>query len=199
VSTKRLFTTVLLAILTIAVPAFAQNEANIKFSGLRLKNFGRISDSYYRGAQPVGQDYTDLAKLGVKTVINLIGDEPDPNEKNMVEKAGMKYFAIPMTTHQSPTAEKLSDFLRIVNDSANQPVYVHCIGGKHRTGVMTAVYRMTHDLWTADQAFAEMKQYNYGPVFLHPEFKQFVYDFYKKLAIPSVPAVTATTAVAATN
>jgi len=199
VSPKKLLTTVLLAILSIAIPAFAQNEANAKFSGLRLKNFGHISDTYYRGAQPEGQDYSDLAKVGVKTVINLIGDHPDPGEKNMVAKAGMKYFAIPMTTHESPTAEKLSEFLRIVNDSANQPVYVHCIGGKHRTGVMTAIYRMTHDQWTADQAFAEMKKYNYGPVFLHPEFKQFVYDFYKKLAVPSLPAVAVTTAVAATN
>ena len=126
-----LLTLFVAAILSIATPVFAQNEANEKFSGLRLKNFGRVSDTYFRGAQPQGQDYSDLAKVGIKAVINLIGDEPEPNEKNMVEKAGMKYFAIPMTTHEAPTAEKLSEFLRIVNDSGNQPVYVHCVGGRH--------------------------------------------------------------------
>ena len=47
----------------------------------------------------------------------------------------------------------------------------------HRTGVMTAVYRMTADGWTADKAFPEMKQYKFGIDFLHPEFKRFVYAF----------------------
>ena len=39
-------------------------------------------------------------------------------------------------------------FLKIVNDPKNQPVYVHCVGGRHRTGVMTAIYRMTVDKWS---------------------------------------------------
>ena len=88
----------------------------------------------------------------------------------------MKYVQIPMTTHQPPTPAQLAQFLEVVNDPANQPVYVHCVGGRHRTGVMTALYRMTQDGWTSDQAFKEMKQYKFGADFLHPEFKAFVYD-----------------------
>jgi hypothetical protein len=56
---------------------------------------------------------------------------------------------------------------------------------------MTAVYRMTDDGWTADQAFAEMKKYQFGMDFLHPEFKKFVYEF-RPAARPSAPAVLAT-------
>ena len=82
-----------------------------------------------------------------------------------------------MTTHTAPTAAQLSEFLRIVNDPVNQPVYVHCVGGRHRTGVMTATYRMTHEGWTADQAFKEMKQYKFGADFLHAEFKDFVLGY----------------------
>jgi hypothetical protein len=47
---------------------------------------------------------------------------------------------------------------------------------------MTAVYRMTHDGWTADQAFKEMKQYKFGSDRLHPEFKQFVYGYTATIA-----------------
>jgi hypothetical protein len=36
---------------------------------------------------------------------------------------------------------------------------------------------MTHDGWTSDQAFKEMKRYDFGADFLHPEFKRFVYDY----------------------
>jgi protein-tyrosine phosphatase len=142
-----------------------------------IDNFGRISDMYYRGAQPEGRDYADLAKLGIKTVINLTSDDALAEEPGMVTGAGMKYVALPMTTRVAPTAEQLAKFLKIVNDPASQPVYVHCVGGKHRTGVMTAVYRMTQDSWTADQAFDEMKKFKFGATMFHPEFKQFVYGY----------------------
>ena len=141
-----------------------------------IANFGRINDIYYRGEQPDGRDYADLAALGVKLVIDLQRDGP-LSERQAVEAAGMKFRRIPMTTRKAPTSEELATFLQLVNDPANQPVYVHCAGGRHRTGVMTAVYRMTHDGWSPDQAFKEMKQYDFGADFLHPEFKQFVYGY----------------------
>lgn len=60
---------------------------------------------------------------------------------SLFQHAGMKFFRIPMTTHEVPTPAQLTQFLALVNDPANQPVYVHCQGGRHRTGVMTAVSR----------------------------------------------------------
>ena len=173
--------------LTLAIPASAQ-VGQTRLAGdsgpssIRIDNFGRVSGTYYRGAQPEGRDYEDLAAAGVKSVINLTSDDADASEKTMVEGAGMKYFQIPMTTHQPPTAAQLSAFLKIVNDPDRQPVYVHCVGGRHRTGVMTAVYRMADDRWTADRAFAEMKHYKYGAGSLHPEFKEFVYRYHPDIA-----------------
>ena len=82
-----------------------------------------------------------------------------------------------MTTHAAPTAEQIATFLALVNDGQNQPVYVHCTGGRHRTGVMTAIYRMSGEGWTAERAFQEMKQYKFGADILHPEFKRFIYTF----------------------
>jgi tyrosine-protein phosphatase SIW14 len=156
---------------------------------VRIENFGRVDSTLYRGAQPEGRDYADLKALGVKTIINLTSDDADPNEKAMTEGAGMSYVQIPMTTHTPPTQAQLAQFLRIVNDPANQPVYVHCVGGRHRTGVMTATYRMTHEGWTADRAFQEMKQYNFGADFLHPEFKDFVYRYRAEASAPAVATV----------
>jgi uncharacterized protein (TIGR01244 family) len=165
-----------IATLSFAAAGFAETP---RPSAIHIDNFARVSDSYYRGAQPVGQDYADLAALGVKTVINLIGDasDRDAREQAMVEQQGMRYLFIPMSTRVPPTADQLNQFLAAVDDAAGQPVYVHCVGGSHRTGVMTAVYRMTHDGYSGAQAFQEMKQYKYGPDFLHPEFKKFVQNF----------------------
>ena len=158
--------------IAIALPAAAQN-----LSTIRIDNFGRVNANYYRGAQPAGRDYGDLAAFGIKTVIDLTEDG-DRSEPSRVQSAGMRFFRIPMTTHETPSEAKVAEFLRLVNDPANQPVYVHCQGGRHRTGVMTAVYRMTNDGWTADRAFEEMKQFKFGPAFLHSEFKDFVYAYH---------------------
>jgi protein tyrosine/serine phosphatase len=146
-------------------------------SPVHIDNFGQVSEMLYRGAQPRGRDYADLRTLGVKTIVNLTSDDAESNERSMAEGAGMAYVQIPMTTHTPPTSAQLAEFLSIVNDPTKQPVYVHCVGGRHRTGVMTAAYRMTLEGWTADRAFREMKQYNFGADILHPEFKAFVYRY----------------------
>lgn len=162
-------------------------------SSIQIENFGRVNENYYRGGQPDDDDYAALAALGVRTLINLTSDDAKANERALVEGAGMSYVQIPMTTHEQPTLDKVAEFLGIVNDPARQPVYVHCVGGRHRTGVMSAVYRMTHDGWTAEQAFKEMKHYKFGADFLHPEFKSFVYGYHA-----DVPHPVDTRAVAAT-
>jgi uncharacterized protein (TIGR01244 family) len=173
----------------LAVPGTAQTAG---VSTIHIDNFGQVNAHYYRGAQPEGHDYANLAALGVKTVVNLNSDDAEANEPAMAAQAGMKYVQIPMTTHQPPTSAQVAQFLQIVNDPASQPVYVHCVGGRHRTGVMTAVYRMTNEGWTGDQAFKEMKQYKYGADFLHSEFKAFVHDY-------GAAAAATATAVASTK
>lgn len=196
----RWYTAALLVALSLAVPAAAQSGSTetrsnlVDVSKIRIDNFGRVNPNYYRGAQPNGHDYADLAALGIKTLINLTSDDAEVNEQTMVEHGGMTYFHIPMTTHEPPTAAKLAEFLKIVTNPANQPVYVHCVGGRHRTGVMTAAYRMSQDGWTADRAFQEMKQYKFGADFLHPEFKEFVYGYHpESVRTAASPAVVTST------
>ena len=161
-------------------------------AAVQIDNFGRINQHYYRGAQPGEQAFTALANLGVRTVIDLTDRDGDSNEQRLAESAGMKFFKIAMNTRVVPTAGQIATFLSAVKDPANQPVYVHCVGGKHRTGVMTAIYRMIEDGWTADRAFQEMKTYKFGADFLHPEFKKFVLAFKPaRFALPALPAVGA--------
>ena len=170
--------------LSLAIPAAA---GPARTAQIHIDNFGQIDPNYYRGAQPKGADYADLRSLGVKTIIDLTKDG-DPAEAGIVQSLGMKFHRLEMTTRETPSAEKIAQFLQIVNDPASQPVYVHCQGGRHRTGVMTAVYRMTESGWSADRAFAEMKQFKFGADFLHPEFKRFVYTYHPVLAAVTAAA-----------
>lgn len=166
--------------LSVVAPVAAKGPAPaaqaIALPAVGIDNFGRVNANYFRGAQPKGTDFADLARLGVKMVIDL-AQEGDVNEAANAEREGMRFVRIPMTTTDTPSPATIETFLALVNDPANQPVYVHCIGGRHRTGAMTAVYRMTQDKWPADRAFSEMKQYKFGADFLHPALKSFVFDF----------------------
>lgn len=165
--------------------------ATAAISNIRIDNFGQIGAAYFRGGQPEGHDYADLAAAGIKTVIDLQADF-QPGEEQLVQQAGMRFHRIGMTTRTAPTAEQVATFLSLVNDPANQPVYVHCAGGRHRTGVMTAIYRMSGDGWTAEKAFQEMKQFKFGADIFHPEFKRFVYAYQPPAAAPAAKAAIAT-------
>jgi protein tyrosine/serine phosphatase len=167
--------------LSIAAPYNAFAEKSDALSRISIENFGQINDGYFRGAQPQGHDYQDLAAIGIKTVIDLSNDQE--TEAQSVAAAGMKFVRISLTTSAAPAQAAVEKFLSLVNDPANQPVYVHCQGGRHRTGVMTAVYRITHDHWTPDRAFAEMVQYQFRKGFVsHNALKNFVYNFTTKAA-----------------
>ena len=146
-----------------------------------IKNFGKVNDTYYRGSQPNQSQVAALKAMGVKTIIDLRRDFI-PEERQWAVEQGMNYFNIPLQASKGATKEQTEYFLRLVNDPANGPVFVHCKGGRHRTGAMTAVYRITHDGWTAEQAFEEMKKYDFNDsIFGGPSGqKKFVFAFYEQ-------------------
>ena len=166
-----------LAFALVAMPAPAHHSS---VSGITIENFGKINDNYYRGSQPTQEEFAQLKRLGVKTVIDLREDYKK-TEEAWVRELGMNYVRIPLKTTVAATEEQWKSFLGLVNDPAHQPVYVHCKGGRHRTGAMTAIYRITHDGWTADQAYVEMKDYDFENGFFGGPAaqKKFVFEFYQ--------------------
>src|SRR5258706_15173 len=166
---------VALSINLIAV-ASANANSTSAFPNIRVKNFGQMDDRFYRGAQPEERDYKDLAALGVKTIVDL-RDDPTSYEKRDAEAAGMRYVNIPMSDSSRPRDEQIAQFLKLANDPATGRFFVHCAGGRHRTGVMGAVYRMTHDRWGFDQAYQEMKNYDFYTRFGHGALKDYVQDY----------------------
>jgi len=178
-----LFISVALALGVISY-ARPKEKANSKATGaaVDVNNFGQVTDFYYRGGQPRGEDYTQLAAIGVKTIIDL-RDDPKDYARALTEQAGMKYVNLPLSDKDYPPPDAASKFLSLVNDKENWPVYVHCIGGRHRTGAMTAVFRMTVQGWDADRAYDEMKDYDFYTRWGHKSMKRFVFDYYRGLRL----------------
>jgi protein tyrosine/serine phosphatase len=173
---------VLFAIAVFVIYGLAGHPPFPGASPVSIKNFGKINEQYYRGSQPDAVQYVELKKLGIKTVIDLRKDRED-KEPDWAKSAGLQYVNIPLTTKHPATEEQTSEFLTVVNDSANWPVFVHCKGGRHRTGEMTAIYRITHDGWTATQAYEEMKKFDFENTLFYPRsLKDYVFSYYEEFA-----------------
>jgi protein tyrosine/serine phosphatase len=181
----------LLVTLAFAVAAAAQSSQHATFSNIKIKNFGQMDERFYRGAQPKETDYKDLAALGIKTVIDLRDNTKD-YEKSAVEALGMRYVNIPMSDKQYPKEEQIEAFLKLVNDPATGKFYVHCAGGRHRTGVVGAVYRFTKYHWNYDQVYKEMKDYDFYTSWGHGDMKKYVEDYWQRMQAGNA-AASATT------
>lgn len=163
---------------------------NVKFPNVKIKNFGQMNERFFRGARPGDEDYAALAALGVTTIIDLT-DNSKEYEQPAVERAGLRYVNIPMLDKSYPSMDQINEFLKVVDDPATGKFFVHCAGGRHRTGVVGAVYRFTHDKWNLDQVLAEMEQYEFDSGYGHGKQKDFVKEYWQQSQ--SNVAATATT------
>jgi tyrosine-protein phosphatase SIW14 len=180
-----------LVILAIGTAAVAKRHYDPAFTNIHIRNFGKMDDRFYRGAQPDEADYKDLKALGIQTVIDL-QDSPTNYEKRDVEALGMRYVNIPMSDSSYPKQESINAFLKLVNDPATGKFFAHCAGGRHRTGVVGAVYRFNVNHWNFDQAYAEMKDYDFYTRWGHGDLKTFVEDYAQKMQTGSAAAATTT-------
>ena len=170
----------LVTILSFAASSSAQTtSSSSEPATVKIKNFGQMDERFYRGAQPKEKDYKALAQLGIRTIIDL-RDDPEEYAKSTAESVGMTYINIPMIAKKYPTPEATDMFLKTVNDPATGKFFVHCAGGRHRTGAMGAVYRFQFYHWDFEQVYREMKQYDFYTSWGHGAFKDFVKDYSQK-------------------
>jgi protein tyrosine/serine phosphatase len=121
-----------------------------------VPNFHQVDEHIYRGAQPRSEGFASLAKIGIRTVIDLRGESW---EENAVRDAGMHYVRLPWGEFRAPTDAQIETVLALLNDSSGWPVFVHCRRGADRTGTAIACYRIAHDHWSNQDALAEAKAF----------------------------------------
>ena len=117
-----------------------------------VPNFGKVTDTLYRGAQPTDIGFENLSKRGIHIVVDLRGSA---REREVVTKLGMKYVQLPWRCYK-PENEQFAKFLTLLRENPGQKVFVHCRMGDDRTGMEIAAYRMAEQGWTAEEARKEM-------------------------------------------
>ena len=142
-----------------------------------IPSFFRVSENVCTGGQPTDAAIEDLAKQGIKSVINLRrpGESVDPvAEGERVQKLGLRYFSIPIDV-KAISDSQIEEFMRIVSDPENVPMFIHCAAA-NRVGGLWMIHRVLKDGWTVEKADEEAK--NIG--LRSQELRQFALDYIAK-------------------
>lgn len=153
--------------------SLTQNNTHYK----DLPNFHQVNETLFRGGQPTAGGFEQLKQWGIKSVVNLRKlDERAHAEEAAAQRAGLRYFHIPLGTVGRPEHKDIEQALSVINNVANQPVFVHCRKGQDRTGVVIAAYRIAQEDWTSEQAMAEAQRH--GMKLWQIGMKNYIRDFY---------------------
>lgn len=130
-----------------------------------IVNFRTVEPGFYRGGQPDAQGFQYLKSIGVKTVINMNDNVSDIRQEKINTGAeGLQWLNVPLSGIFPPHDSDVKTIQDALADPANRPVYLHCLHGEDRTGLMVGVYRVRVDKWTPKKAHDEMMSNGFHPV-----------------------------------
>ncbi|MBB5277160.1 protein tyrosine/serine phosphatase [Rhizobium rosettiformans] len=103
-----------------------------------------LPGQFYRSAQLSGERLgAEIDRYGIKTVINLRGENPGKDwyddEIAATAAHGARHVDFGMSARKDLTAERTQELLSILK-TAEQPILVHCMSGADRTGLASVIF-----------------------------------------------------------
>lgn len=135
---------------------------------------------FYRSGQMTVNGFTEaIHRFGLHTIINVQEDVPDPElpesyfdrrstrESALCRRLGVRYVMLaPDTVPRRDVPRRrpkvIDEFLTLMDDPKTYPALIHCKAGLHRTGCLTAVYRMEYLRWTPYEAIRDLRANGFG-------------------------------------
>ena len=124
-----------------------------------VRNYTKVDATVGCAGSTDPKALSNIASLGYKSVLNLREATEEgariDESKSAAAAAGLKYIHLPFRG-SAPDPKVVEEFLKVVSDTGNQPVFIHC-GSANRVGGLWLVKRMLLDKWPEDRALAEAK------------------------------------------
>ncbi len=143
-----------------------------------IPNFCKVTDDLYRGDEPSANGMKAVREMGVRTVI-CVRSWSSHGTKDRMKGLGMRYEQIFIVAWQ-PTDDEIVQFLRIMADRKNRPVFMHCYTGGDRVGLLTAFYRVVYCGWPKEEALNEML---YGGYAFHEMLVKYLATYFENANI----------------
>jgi len=109
------------------------------------RNYHEIGPGIHRSNHPTEARFRKYATEGLKTVVNLRGASMAPQyqlEKLLCEELGIELIDISMAGTIAPPRETLLTLLDTF-ETAPRPMLIHCKSGADRTGLASALYKLS--------------------------------------------------------
>jgi len=93
-----------------------------------LINFCQIAEDVGTAGQPAAEQFSDIARAGYSTVVNLAmhnSDNAIPEEGHIVTSLGMTYIHMPVP-FEAPSVDHVRKFFGIMDALGQEKVFVHC-------------------------------------------------------------------------
>jgi tyrosine-protein phosphatase SIW14 len=166
--------------LSAAAVALVPPVALYRAQYVHAKRFREVDPGkLYRSGQMTAAGFREtIERYDIKTVVNLQHEQPDPllpenwlgkgkvHESELCQQLGVRYVLLkPDILPPNNTVDKeppvVREWLDLLKDE-NYPILLHCKAGLHRTGRLTAIYRMEQHGWSAGEALRELRANGYG-------------------------------------
>mgnify|MGYP001193909903 CR=1 FL=1 len=169
--TFKIVSTVTSCIILFAAILVGQQSKKEEVPGIR--NFTQVDATTACAGATSPEAITELKRRGFTSIINFRTESEDGATVEAGIQAALaadlKYFHMPFRT---PTKETTDEFLKVVSDPANQPVFIHC-GSANRVGGMWLIKRVKLDGWNVEAATAEAETIGLRS----PTLKEFALDY----------------------
>lgn len=152
---QRTLSTVTIVLILLCTTASAQDANN----NAELPRFQQVSEKLFRSGQPRDGGLIRLRELGINTIINLRGASAQTRAEEAEARAlGLNYFNVALPNWGRPQETRVARILELIAAPESGKVLIHCKEGVDRTGMIVAIYRMTHEDWSSNQALAEAER-----------------------------------------
>jgi protein tyrosine phosphatase (PTP) superfamily phosphohydrolase (DUF442 family) len=167
-----------LGVIPTVLVAVAVTFRNPLFHG----NFGVVEpERVYRSAQPVKDLPRLIERYGLRSILNLRGGSYDNSwytaEVRATGERGVDFYDLPLSATRRPYRREMLILLDLF-ERCRYPLLIHCKSGSDRTGLATALYRMSRLGESPDQALRAFSlQYGHvplgGPEHLHEPLQEY--------------------------
>jgi len=123
-----------------------------------IDHYLRVTDTVSIGGQPTPAQILALREAGFHAILNLREDAEydEKEEAAAAREAGLTYLRIPVRS-SDPHDAQADEFLRVTDDAANLPIFIHCAAG-NRAGAFWLIRRVLRDGKPFEEAEAEARR-----------------------------------------
>ncbi|RKP39684.1 protein-tyrosine phosphatase, partial [Dimargaris cristalligena] len=126
-------------------------------------NFALVVPGIYRSGHPNPKNHSFLTRLGIRTVIYMNEDDPQPDHVEFMNQNNINFHHFRVEANKEPFTETspadIAAILAILMDTRHYPTLIHCNKGKKRIGCLVGCLRKIQS-WSMAAIFDEYQRFS---------------------------------------